>query len=43
MTVTDWSERWSRKPNAQIGIDVDPAAFFDRLIERIGPFARRLG
>lgn len=40
MTVTDWSCR--RKPNALIGIDVDAAAFFDRFIERVGPFARRL-
>jgi purine nucleosidase len=32
-----------RKANAQIGVDVDPAAFFDRFIERVGPFARRLG
>ena len=40
MTVTDWSKR--REPNAHIGIDVDPAMFFDRFIERVGPFARRL-
>ena len=32
-----------RKANALIGVDVDPAAFFDRFIERVGPFARRLG
>jgi purine nucleosidase len=43
MTVADWSGRWGRKPNALIGIDVDPAAFFDRFIGRVGPFARRLG
>jgi purine nucleosidase len=41
MTVTDWSER--REPNALIGIDVDAAAFFDRFVERVGPFARQLG
>ncbi|OBJ00984.1 nucleoside hydrolase [Mycobacterium sp. 1482292.6] len=41
MTVTDWSDR--REPNALIGIDVDAAAFFDRFIERVGPFARQLG
>jgi purine nucleosidase len=41
MTVTDWSDR--RQPNALIGIDVDAAAFFDRFIERVGSFARRLG
>jgi purine nucleosidase len=43
MTVTDWSGRWSRKPNALIGVGVDPAVFFDRFIERVGPFAGRLG
>lgn len=41
MTVTDWSDR--REPNALIGIDVDAPAFFDRFIDRVGPFARRLG
>ena len=40
MTVTDWSG--AREPNALIGIDVDPAVFFDRFIERVGPFAARL-
>jgi purine nucleosidase len=40
MTVTDWSGR--REPNALIGVDVDAAAFFDRFIDRVGPFARRL-
>jgi purine nucleosidase len=43
MSVTDWSGHWSRKPNAQIGVDVDPALFFDRFIDRVGPFAKRLG
>ena len=42
MTVTDWSGRWGREPNAHIGIGVDPAVFFDRFIERVGPFARRV-
>jgi purine nucleosidase len=43
MTVTDWSGR--REPNARIGVGLktgDPAAFFDRFIERVGPFARGL-
>jgi purine nucleosidase len=43
MTVTDWSDR--REPNALIGIDLrggDAAAFFDRFIDRVGPFARQL-
>ena len=43
MTVADWHGHWGRKPNARVGIDVDPAAFFDRFISRVGPFARRLG
>jgi purine nucleosidase len=43
MTVVDWSGRWGRKPNAHIGLDVDPAVFFDRYIETVGQFARRLG
>jgi purine nucleosidase len=43
MTVTDWSGRWGRKPNVQIGIGVDPAVFFDRFIDRVAPFAKRLG
>jgi len=38
--IADWSG--NRKPNALIGVQVDPAVFFDRLIERVGPFARRL-
>jgi purine nucleosidase len=40
VTIADWSG--SRKANALIGVQVDPAVFFDRLIERVGPFARRL-
>jgi purine nucleosidase len=43
MTVTDWMGRWGRKPNVLIGIDVDSAVFFDRFVDRVGLFARRLG
>jgi purine nucleosidase len=43
MTVTDWSGRWGRKPNALIGVGVDPTAFFDRFVDRVGPFVGRLG
>jgi purine nucleosidase len=43
MTVTDWSGRWGRKPNALIAVDADPTRFFDRFVERVGPFAARLG
>ena len=42
MTIADWSRRWGRESNAHVGIEVDPAAFFDRFIERVGPFARQL-
>ncbi|WP_041313294.1 nucleoside hydrolase [Mycobacterium sp. JS623] len=43
MTIADWSDHWGREPNALIGIGVDPAAFFDRFIARVGAFAQRLG
>ena len=43
MTVTDWSGRWGRKANALIGVDADPTVFFDRFVDRVGPFAARLG
>nr|WP_156772720.1 nucleoside hydrolase [Mycobacterium gordonae] len=39
MTTADWSG--ARQPNAQIGIEVDPAAFFDRFTQRVAVFARR--
>jgi purine nucleosidase len=42
MTVADWNGHWGREPNALIGIEVDPAAFFDRFIARVGAFAKRL-
>jgi purine nucleosidase len=42
MTVADWSGHWGRQPNAYVGVDVDPDAFFDRFIARVGPFAAGL-
>lgn len=42
MTIADWSRRWGREPNALVGVDVDPAAFFDRFIARVGAFASQL-
>ncbi|MET7772166.1 nucleoside hydrolase [Nocardia sp. NPDC005366] len=39
-TVADWAGMWGRQPNADIVIGTDPVAFFDRLIARIGDFAR---
>ncbi len=43
MTIADWSNRWGREPNALIGVGVNPDAFFDRFITRVGAFARQLG
>ncbi|MGA8331819.1 MAG: nucleoside hydrolase, partial [Mycobacterium sp.] len=43
MTVTDWTGRWDRKPNALIAVDTDPTTFFDRFVERVGTFAARSG
>jgi purine nucleosidase len=39
-TVADASGR--HEPNARVGVDVDPAVFFDRFIERVGLFAAGL-
>jgi purine nucleosidase len=41
MTIADWSGHWGRRPNARVGVGVDPTVFFDRFIQRVGPFARR--
>jgi purine nucleosidase len=43
MTVADWRGHWGRGPNARIGVEVDPAAFFDRFIARVGAFAAGIG
>ncbi|MFI6169496.1 nucleoside hydrolase [Nocardia sp. NPDC051052] len=39
-TVADWAGMWGREPNADIVIGTDQQLFFDRLITRIGDFAR---
>ncbi|MFE7800943.1 nucleoside hydrolase [Nocardia sp. NPDC057440] len=39
-TVADWAGMWGREPNADIVIGADPVAFFDRMITRIGDYAR---
>lgn len=39
-TVADWAGMWGREPNADIVIGTDPDVFFDRLIARVGDFAR---
>ncbi|WP_194833758.1 nucleoside hydrolase [Nocardia sp. XZ_19_369] len=41
-TVADWAGMWGREPNADIVIGTDQELFFDRLISRIGDFARVL-
>nr|WP_308209642.1 nucleoside hydrolase [Nocardia amikacinitolerans] len=41
-TVADWAGMWGREPNADIVVDTDPELFFDRLIARVGDFAKNL-
>jgi purine nucleosidase len=43
MTVADYDGRWGRQANALVGLRVDPAAFFDHFIARVGPYAAGLG
>ncbi len=38
-TIADWD---ARHPNALIGVGVDPSAFFDLFVQRVGALARRL-
>lgn len=38
-TIPDWD---APRPNALIGVGVDPAAFFERFVLRVGALARRL-
>ncbi|WP_067822361.1 nucleoside hydrolase [Nocardia inohanensis] len=39
-TVADWAGMWGREPNADIVIGTDPERFFERMISRVGDFAR---
>ncbi|WP_442944095.1 nucleoside hydrolase [Nocardia sp. NBC_00508] len=39
-TVADWAGMWGREPNADIVLGTDPELFFERLISRVGDFAR---
>ncbi|MFE9577990.1 nucleoside hydrolase [Nocardia sp. NPDC006044] len=41
-TVADWAGMWGREPNADIVIGTDQELFFDRLISRVGDFARQV-
>ncbi len=42
-TVADWVGHWQREPNADIAVRTDPAEFFDRLVHRVGNYARVVG
>lgn len=39
-TIADWTGMWGRKPNADIAIAASPDLFFDRMLQRVGTFAR---
>ncbi|BAW07015.1 nucleoside hydrolase [Nocardia seriolae] len=39
-TVADWAGMWGREPNADIVVATDPEQFFERLIGRVGDYAR---
>ncbi len=41
-TVADHQHMWGRPDNARIAVATDPAAFFDRLIDTVGGYARGL-
>jgi purine nucleosidase len=43
MTVADWRGITGRAPNVEVATAGDAAAFVDRLIERVGGLAERLG
>jgi purine nucleosidase len=42
-TVTDWRRAWGRPPTLDVAVEGDAAAFFERLIERVGGLAARVG
>jgi purine nucleosidase len=42
-TVTDWRRAWGRRPNVDVVVEVDIAAFFDRFIDRVGSLAASRG
>ncbi|MGI5218344.1 nucleoside hydrolase [Nocardia sp. CA-290969] len=39
-TIADWAGMWGRPPNADIVVATDPGLFFDRLVARLGDYAR---
>ncbi len=42
-TVTDWRRTWGRPPTLDVAVAGDAVAFFERLIERVGGLAARMG
>jgi purine nucleosidase len=42
-TVTDWRGTWGRPPTLDVAVEGDAEAFFDRLVERVGALAARVG
>ena len=42
-TVADWRRTWGRPPTLDVAVAADIETFFDRLVERIGGLAARLG
>ena len=42
-TVTDWRRAWGRPPTLDVAVAGDAVAFFERLIERVGGLAARMG
>jgi purine nucleosidase len=42
-TVADWRGLWGRKANADVAVEGDGPVFLERLIERLGALAARVG
>jgi purine nucleosidase len=42
-TVADWRRLWGRTPNVDVAVAADAAAFLERLVERVGALAKRVG
>ena len=42
-TIADFRRLWGRTPNVDLAIEADAATFLERLVERVGGMAERLG
>ena len=42
-TVTDWRRAWGHPPTLAVATEADVAVFFERLVERVGGLAERIG